>query len=733
VIHPDRLCLLTIFLLLSLARAQEASIPAKPAQKHDAAVSASEPQGSAQYPSGSDEGEGLIHLDVVVTDQTGKPVSGLKAADFTVLDGGQPEKIVSFHAYGEAGASPDPPVAITLVLDTLGLPPDLASRERLSVEAFLRQNGGRLAQPISILMLTETGLWRVGLPSTDGNALAESVAKNRVTISNGNPNHLSAQIDQGWQSQAPQAGTINPYHATDLPGEAALKALGAIATAERRQPGRKLLIWVGPGWGVGSGNPEEHAKTQPDKQALFDRIVWFSTLLRLARVSLYTFSVGEVSPLNDAKGRDLMLDPKALDPKEMGFPWYAVHPVTSPQQLPGFPYEALNLNRKVLAIESGGRVIDSRGDPLHQIDDCAREPSAFYTLTFNPSPADHADEYHDLKVDVRQPGLTAHSDTFYYDQPYFLDAPNPAIRKVTVAQLNQLLGAVRGESDGDIARQLSDLELTEGASDPQVASWTIELQGKKAREALVALVDASAFLDPPPAYVLTDAPPDENAQRQMVSLATEYLNKTIPRLPNFFAHRTAVHYEETPQFYVGNGRFTAAEPLHVVDTSKTTVLYRIGAEVEVKSPQRGKQDRYLTTYGTFGPAGRGEGRAGQRCELEPLGEGRERRTARGVSVCGPSSSITVSDWRMLSSGWRRKHGFRKVYRVSWGDRDRPGERSGASYRSAGGPRRIHTAEPLSRYGDLRPGGDWRENLYLPYPQRQPLEGAVAEHPAGMGY
>ncbi len=147
----------------------------------------------------------------------------------------------------------------------------------------------------------------------------------------------------------------------------------------------------------GVGTLRKHAKTQPEKQALFDRIVWFSTLLRLARVSLYTFSVGEVSPLN------------ALDPTEMGFPWYAVHAVTSLQQLPRFPFEALNLNRKVLAMESGGRVIESLGDPVRQIDDCVLEASPFYTLTFDPAPAEHAGEYHELKVDVRQPGLKAHS------------------------------------------------------------------------------------------------------------------------------------------------------------------------------------------------------------------------------------------------------------------------------------------------------------------------------------
>jgi hypothetical protein len=35
---------------------------------------------------------GLIHLDVAATDRKAKPVSGLAAKDFTLLDNGMPQK-----------------------------------------------------------------------------------------------------------------------------------------------------------------------------------------------------------------------------------------------------------------------------------------------------------------------------------------------------------------------------------------------------------------------------------------------------------------------------------------------------------------------------------------------------------------------------------------------------------------------------------------------------------------
>src|SRR4029077_4228784 len=104
------------------------------------------------------------------------------------------------------------------------------------------------------------------------------------------------------------------------------------------------------------------------------------------------------------------------------------------------------------------------------------------------------------------------------------------------------------ESDAELARQLSDLVLTERLSSTKLSSWIGRLRGKKAREALAALGDLLSFLAPPPAEVPADVSPDEGAQRSMISLAVDYLNKTIHQLPDVYATRTTVRYQETPQY-----------------------------------------------------------------------------------------------------------------------------------------------------------------------------------------
>jgi len=241
----------------------------------------------------SDAAQGLINLDVVVTDNSGKTIPGLGPKDFTLLDNHQPQKILSFHSFDRVSAKPDPPVEVILVVDTIKMPFNLAAEEREEVEKFLRQRSGHLSQPISIFGLSDAGLWQLAQPSGDGNALAAEIAHDKLVFIN--PRRLLGNGTGEYGSSAP----------ADPAGLSALKALGYIATSVRRKPGRKLLIWVGPGWGIGSGADWE---SLPDyeslqrresvraKQVTFETIYWFSTLLREARISLFSFSVGEPIP-----------------------------------------------------------------------------------------------------------------------------------------------------------------------------------------------------------------------------------------------------------------------------------------------------------------------------------------------------------------------------------------------------------------------------------------------------
>jgi len=519
---------------------------------------------------GSGVEDGLIKLDVVVTDQSGNPTSGLSLKDFTVLDNGQPAPILSFHAFNGGSAKPYPPAQVILFIDTINLRKDLAQQEREQVEKFLRQNSGRLYQPTSVVGISEAGLWTVNKPSNDGKLLADEVANSG---------------DQHVVHQAVGVGAVSldrkldsSGFVVDHPELAALQAMSQIATAERRKPGRKLLLWIGPGCCIGSGKYfKEEGKPS---QSLFDMVYWFSTLLREAHMALYSFSVGEADPVLSVRYKDYL------------------EGVKSPRQV-----YWMNLYKKVLAVQSGGRILPPSVDMVSQINSCILDADAFYMLAIDPSLANQPDEYHDLKVAVSRPGLTARARTGYYDQPYYVDRPNPELRRVTVDELDQILKADLGDHDAALARKLSHLELTERMSTAKLQFWLKIFRGKKTRPALVALADASAFLDPPMADVFPGAVPSESEQQVMISLVSDYLKNTIPKLPNFYANRTTVRYEDTPRFYERGAKIDF-EPLHVADSAKVTVLYRNGNEVVDSGTKRKTPEgegRYLITRGTFGP------------------------------------------------------------------------------------------------------------------------------------
>ena len=84
-----------------------------------------------------------------------------------------------------------------------------------------------------------------------------------------------------------------------------------------------------------------------------------------------------------------------------------------------------NLALRVLAAQSGGLILGPDNDVVSQINRCVADAGAFYTISFDPPHAEHADEYHDLKVQVAQPGLIVRTSTGYYNQlPPTPIAPN---------------------------------------------------------------------------------------------------------------------------------------------------------------------------------------------------------------------------------------------------------------------------------------------------------------------
>lgn len=126
-------------------------------------------------------------------------------------------------------------------------------------------------------------------------------------------------------------------------------------------------------------------------------------------------------------------------------------------------------------------------------------------------------------------------------------AATPAATSLTVDELDRLLAQMHEQGDGRITRQLAGLSLTERASAARLARWEAGLPGSHAREALIALADASAFLHPPASELLSSPVPDAAAAKQIVAHMIEFVKGTLPKLPNFCALRSTTAFELTTE------------------------------------------------------------------------------------------------------------------------------------------------------------------------------------------
>jgi VWFA-related protein len=167
--------------------------------------------------------------------------------------------------------------------------------------------------------------------------------------------------------------------------------IGLIAKTVEQKPGRKLLVWIGPGWPLLNFSNLEISRK--DQETYFDRIVLLSRLLREARVTVYSIALGETNAGTFAYES-------------------FVKGVKSVAQA-----NPPNLGLKVLAVQSGGRVLGPDNDLTAQIRRVVADANTFYTISFDSPRSDKPNEYHDLRVQIDQPGLTARTNTGYYNQP----------------------------------------------------------------------------------------------------------------------------------------------------------------------------------------------------------------------------------------------------------------------------------------------------------------------------
>ena len=337
------------------------------------------PIGQTQVRPASSPGDpNRLVLDVVVTDKSGKAVPGLEAKDFTVLDNGRPQSVLSFRAIrrmaANVTAAEDSPKVIVLV-DEVNTNFDRVSYERDQIKKFLLQNGGALAYPTSLAFFTDTKTEIQNTTSRDGHALTVIFDEHMTAL-------RTSRRSQGFY------GAVERW-------QLSLTAMRSLAANGTQTPGRKIVVWISPGWPLLSGAGVQVGRNE--QANIFATVTALSNLLRDARMTVYSV---------DPVGADAGARSERFYYKEF------LKPVLEAKKAePG----ALAL--QVLATHSGGLVLSASNDITAQIDQCVADADVYYTLTIETAPAERPDEYHAIDVKVAPPGLAARTRNGYYGQP----------------------------------------------------------------------------------------------------------------------------------------------------------------------------------------------------------------------------------------------------------------------------------------------------------------------------
>ncbi|MGC1969386.1 MAG: VWA domain-containing protein [Candidatus Acidiferrales bacterium] len=331
-----------------------------------ASISAGQAPTGAPPPAASTK----IYLDVVVSPKSGPPVADLQQQDFTLLDNKSPQPITSFQAFTGREA----PIKVVLLIDAVNSGTQRVGYERIQIDKFLRAEGGHLAYPVALAVFTDKGISIAADLSSDGNALSEALDKSSIAI-------RAIGASAGFYGAAERL-------------QYSLAALHQLTASLARQPGRKVVIWVSPGWPLLSGPRVE--LTSKQQQQIFSDVVSFSTQLRQAGITLYS-----VNPVGNGESMS-----RASYYKDF------LKAVSKPSQV-----NAGNLGLPVLAIQSGGLAFELNNDLAAMLQQCVSDTAPYYEISFDSAPADRPDEHHQLEVKLAKPDLIARMRQGYYAQP----------------------------------------------------------------------------------------------------------------------------------------------------------------------------------------------------------------------------------------------------------------------------------------------------------------------------
>jgi VWFA-related protein len=333
----------------------------------------------------------LVRIDVVVTNRSGEPVTGLTAADFSILDSGQPQAISLFEPVSipvgnrdldirrplpvrdvATNLEPPSPRAIVVVIDSYHLTTDAETLERLrrALRSLLESAHGQ--DDVAIVFTRRSDL---SVPFT------RDLARQLAAV-----DAITASAYIGGR-QPPQVSIANIRRSL-------WTVRNAIEILGRMPHPRRVLFYVGEGPPVELGRP-----TGPSSTATGEVRMTLDAALR----------AGVVLSAIDPRGT---LDASEFERRRVQHDFLAA-----------------------LTLDVGGVVVGGAARVNELIRGLVEQNGSFYLLGYRPTPLHGDGKFHPIEVKVRGEGLRVRARKGYFAEPRVVDTPpEPATPEAAVVE-----------------------------------------------------------------------------------------------------------------------------------------------------------------------------------------------------------------------------------------------------------------------------------------------------------
>jgi VWFA-related protein len=443
---PRYACVLVLFAFASAGVAQSAPSPSIDSARQLSKVASPGPVATIQA------NTQLVVVDVVVTDSAHRPVHGLKAADFALMENGAPQRLRSFEEHSTLAAppAPQPPLppgvftnqpqvppggAVTiLLLDSLNTPTSDQAYLHQQLMAYLKSAapGSRTAifglsdhllllqgfdaDPAVLRKAMEKINSKASTVRSDvaGNGIQESAADFLEDSQDPMFAELVANLRQ-WDAQQQSLEL-------QMRAKYTIDAFNQLARALAAIPGRKNLLWFSASFPLNvmpdtidnlGSNPSTPANDnflnpfagQADMSGEFQ-----AAITRLSRSQVAVYPI-------DVRGVTQSAVFAADTTRNYGGGARGAARLSADQSKFISDTAAENSTMTSLAKATGGRAYISTNDLTGAVKESVDQGSNFYSVSYSPTDSNMDGKLRSIKVRVAHPGVTLAYRTAYYAVP----------------------------------------------------------------------------------------------------------------------------------------------------------------------------------------------------------------------------------------------------------------------------------------------------------------------------